>query len=170
MRSRKKRLAQGHHSNCQYNLCFANAKATSISTKQSDRFLIGSLACTHLAWSWEWEEYQKWHSWWLFYNPNLTPSPRSFPAIQHLQEQHTHTHTSVSISTGLMPKKGRIAIPGTISASGSDGLGAMQMPPVSENRAERVKCEYISTFFLQITLPCPSHSAPCQLVSVYKNL
>lgn len=97
MRSRKKRLAQGHHSNCQHNLCFANAKATSISTKQSDRFLIGSLACTHLAWSWEWEEYQKWHSWWLFYNPNLTPSPRSFPAIQHLQEQHTHTHTHLSV-------------------------------------------------------------------------
>lgn len=32
-----------------------------------------------------------------------------------------------------MPKKGLIAIPGTISASGSDGLGAMQMPPVSVN-------------------------------------
>lgn len=30
-----------------------------------------------------------------------------------------------------MPKKGLMAIPGTISACGSDGLGAMQMPPVS---------------------------------------
>lgn len=32
-----------------------------------------------------------------------------------------------------MPKKGLIAIPGMISASGSDGFGLMQMPPVSGN-------------------------------------
>lgn len=41
------------------------------------------------------------------------------------------------MSTGFMPKKGLMAIPGTISASGSDGLGAMQMPPVSENTGEK---------------------------------
>jgi len=41
------------------------------------------------------------------------------------------------MSTGLMPKKGLIAIPGTISASGSDGLGVMQMPPVSMNTAKQ---------------------------------
>lgn len=40
-----------------------------------------------------------------------------------------------------MPKKGLIAIPGTISASGSDGLGLMQMPPVSEN-TEHNKADY----------------------------
>lgn len=34
-----------------------------------------------------------------------------------------------------MPKKGLMAIPGMISASGSDGLGLMQIPPVSENTA-----------------------------------
>lgn len=34
-----------------------------------------------------------------------------------------------------MPKKGLIAIPGTISASGSEGLGAMQIPPVSVSKA-----------------------------------
>lgn len=32
-----------------------------------------------------------------------------------------------------MPKKGLIAIPGMISASGSEGFGLMQMPPVSGN-------------------------------------
>ncbi len=40
-----------------------------------------------------------------------------------------------------MPKKGLIAIPGTISASGSDGLGVMQMPPVSEN-TEQNEADY----------------------------
>lgn len=44
--------------------------------------------------------------------------------------------TSVSMRTGLMPKKGLIAIPGMISASGSEGFGLMQMPPVSGNRAK----------------------------------
>lgn len=40
-----------------------------------------------------------------------------------------------------MPKKGLIAIPGMISASGSDGLGLMQMPPVSENTGH-IKTDY----------------------------
>lgn len=56
---------------------------------------------------------------------------------------HTDAHaakqfTSVSMSTGLMPKKGLMAIPGTISASGSDGFGAMQMPPVSEVKTKQI--------------------------------
>lgn len=38
-----------------------------------------------------------------------------------------------------MPKKGLIAIPGMISASGSDGFGLMQMPPVSENAEQKTK-------------------------------
>lgn len=49
----------------------------------------------------------------------------------------------MSISTGLMPKKGLMAIPGTISASGSEGFGAMQMPPVSEVRVKDSK-EYMN--------------------------
>ena len=76
----------------------------------------------------------------------IRPSPlgRSQPSRICRMAGHTHTHTrrderytSVSMSTSFMPKKGLIAIPGTISASGSEGLGAMQMPPVSENTKEK---------------------------------
>lgn len=35
-----------------------------------------------------------------------------------------------------MPKKGLMAMPGTISASGSDGFGLMQIPPVSEKQKQ----------------------------------
>lgn len=43
-----------------------------------------------------------------------------------------------------MPKKGLIAIPGMISASGSEGFGLMQMPPVSGNAEIRLKRSHIT--------------------------
>lgn len=47
--------------------------------------------------------------------------------------------TFSSMSTGTMPKKGLIAMPGRISAPSSEGRGAMQMPPVSAGRMGK-KC------------------------------
>lgn len=41
-------------------------------------------------------------------------------------------YTLSSRREGLMPKNGLMAIAGTISSSGSEGRGAIQMPPVSE--------------------------------------
>lgn len=71
--------------------------------------------------------------------------------MPHITHNRDEPRTSVSMRTGLMPKKGLIAIPGTISASGSDGLGLMQMPPVSEN-AEQNKADYWMLLFYIISL------------------
>lgn len=122
-----KRSAQRHRSNCPHNLCNCNSHKVAwqifnmaFGTHRDRAGLKGGSRVG----------YQKWHSWWLFYNPNLAlPAGRSQPPDIYRDEHHT----SVSMRAGLMPKKGLIAIPGTISASGSDGLGVMQMPPVSDN-------------------------------------
>lgn len=77
-----------------------------------------------------------------FLRRNKHPSGSCSFAIQKVIKAETHTSFSFghpaqlqltfsSMSTGTIPKKGLIAIAGMISASSSEGRGAMQMPPVS---------------------------------------
>lgn len=77
-----------------------------------------------------------------FLRRNKHPSGSWSFAIQMMIKAETHTSFSFghpaqfqltfsSMSTGTIPKKGLIAIAGTISAFSSEGRGAMQMPPVS---------------------------------------
>lgn len=49
--------------------------------------------------------------------------------------------TFSSIRTGIMPKKGLIAMAGRISAPSSEGRGEMQMPPVSMGMTGK-KCRW----------------------------
>ena len=130
------------HSNCWTNLCLFWEQKQPVGHPVDYRFLIGQLArapsvCCRksggLGWSW----YQKWSSWCLFTASSRGPCWCVFVFVwvcvcecrdPPLCEGHA---TSLSMSAGLIPKKGRMAMPGTISASGSEGLGEIQIPPVS---------------------------------------
>lgn len=85
------RSAQKHQSNCSYNLCCGNGHKV---VWQIFNMEFG----THKAWPTG--EYQKWHSRWLFYNPNLAfslravPSPLEFAWMAY-PPTRTHTHLSV---------------------------------------------------------------------------
>lgn len=142
-------------------VCFCWQRGRKVSWNVSLQLSAQSAHCksslddyrTSVTGGWQQGGYQKWHSWWwLLRNPNLTfyAPPRSMPppicgGRTHTDARVAKQFTSVSMSTGLMPKKGLMAMPGTISASGSDGFGAMQMPPVSEVKTEqRAESEFSS--------------------------
>lgn len=65
--------------------------------------------------------------------------------------------TLSSMRTGIMPKKGLIAMAGRISAPSSEGRGAMQMPPVSMGMTGK-KCQWAAGLVPHFSRPSHQES------------
>ncbi len=121
--SKDERSAQRHHSNCLHNLC------NCISHKV-ERQICNVEFGTHTVWLMGGSSVRIRNDtagdyFIILIWPSLQ-AVLSHPTFGMARHTYTHTrthrdehHTSESMRTGLMPKKGLIAIPGTVSASGS---------------------------------------------------
>lgn len=72
-------------------------------------------------------------------------------------EEGRPLHTFSSMRTGIMPKKGLIAMAGRISAPSSEGRGAMQMPPVSMGMTGK-KCRWAEGLVPHLSRPSHQES------------